>query len=86
MAISRWISKGVTLMESLLETIRPEVGERWHANEVWLKVRGDVKYLFALMDHHTRFILAQEVAGSKHNFDARSLLKNAREAAGKRFY
>ena len=71
-------------MESLLETIRPEVGDRWHADEVWVKIRGDVKYLFALMDGQTRYILAQEVANSKHRHNARSLLRTAKEAAGKK--
>lgn len=83
-AICNWINKHTRLAAEYLESVPVQVGERWDADEVWLKVGGDARYLFALMDHQTRFILAQEVAGSKHNHDARSLLKNAREAAGKR--
>ena len=51
---------------------------------MWVKIRGDVKYLFALMDGQTQYILAQEVAGSKHRHNTRSLLRAAKETAGKK--
>ena len=61
-------------MVSLLRTITPQVGERWHANKVWTKMGCDMKHLFVMMDCETRFILAHEVADSKHRYNARSLL------------
>ncbi len=45
-------------MDDYLTTITPQVGEKWHADEVWLKVSGDRKYLFAMMDSETRFWIA----------------------------
>ena len=77
-AIYEWIKKYVSLMDIYLQTITPQVGDKWHADEVWLKINGDKKYLFAMMDHDTRFWIAQEVADSKFKHDAQSLLKKGK--------
>ena len=45
------------------------------ADKVWLKIKGDRKYLFAMMDNDTRFWIAQKVTDSKFKHDAQSLLK-----------
>jgi len=42
-------------MENYLSKITPQVGDTWRADELWVKVKGDMKYLFALMDDETRF-------------------------------
>jgi transposase-like protein len=49
-------------MENYLSKITPQVGDTWRADEVWVKVKGDMKYLFALMDDETRFWIAKEVS------------------------
>ena len=81
--IYNWVKKYAQLMDDYLKTITPQVGEKWHADEVWLKVKGDRKYLFAMMDNETRFWIAQEVADSKFKHDARSLLKIGKGVAKK---
>jgi len=82
-AVYKWVKKYTGLMDEYLRTITPQVGDKWHADEVWLKVTGDRKYLFAMMDSETRFWIAQEVADSKFKHDARSLLKMGKDATGK---
>jgi transposase-like protein len=57
-------------MKSYLDNITPQVGDAWRADEVYVKVKGNVKYLFALMDDETRFWIAKEVANSKEKHDA----------------
>lgn len=47
-----------------------------------VKIRGDQKYMFAIMDNETRFWLAQQVADSKFKHDAKSLLEMGRDVAG----
>ena len=79
-----WIKKYTKLMESYVEKIVPQVGDTWRADEVYTKVKGDMKYLFALMDDETRFWIAQEVADSKFKHDARGLLKKGKEVAQKK--
>ncbi len=80
----KWVKKYVRLMDGYLESHTPQVGDKWHADELWIKVRSEQKYLFAMMDAKTRFMLSQEVADSKTKHDARSLLKIGKEIAGKR--
>jgi len=82
-AVYKWVEKYVGLMDKYLERITPDVGDTWRADELWVKIRGDMKYLFALMDDETRFWIAQEVANSKFKHDARNLFKMGKEVTGK---
>ena len=81
--IYRWIRKYVYLMEEYLSQIKPNVGDTWRADELWLKVKGNMKYLFALMDDETRFWIAQEVGDTKYKHDAGNLFRKGKEAIGR---
>jgi transposase-like protein len=72
-AVYKWIKKYVRLMEKYLDQIKPQVSDTWRADELYLKVRGNMKYLFAMMDDETRFWIAQEVADSSKGVSLRSL-------------
>lgn len=82
--IYKWIKKYTTLMESYLESITPNVSDTWRADEVWTKVKGDKKYLFALMDDETRFLIAKEISDRKEGHDASGLFAKAKQVTGKR--
>ncbi len=79
-----WIKKYTALMEKYLATIRPELSDTWRADEVFLTVKGNLKYLYALMDDQTRFWIAQEVANTKYTADVRPLLQAGMAIAGKK--
>ncbi len=79
-----WIRKYVGLMESYLDKIIPQVSDKWRADELWIKINGNMKYLFAMMDDETRYWLAQEVANTKHTHDVQNLFRKSREVAGKK--
>jgi putative transposase len=83
-AVYKWIRKYVTLMESYLEQVKPNVSNVWRTDELYLKVKGNNKYLFALMDDETRFWIAQQVADKKNTSDIQPLFKRAKEVAGKK--
>lgn len=68
--VYNWIKKYTGLMEKYLDKITPQVGDTWRADEVWVKVKGDKKYLFALMDDETRYWIAKEVSDRKEGHDA----------------
>jgi transposase-like protein len=70
-------------MEKYLDQITPQVGNTWRADEIFLKVKGDMKYLYALMDDQTRFWIAQEVADTKYHADIRGLFHEGRLVASK---
>jgi transposase-like protein len=83
-AVGKWIRKYTDLMNQYLEKIKPNVSDTWRADELWIKVNGNLKYLFAMMDDETRFWIAQEVAETKDRHDARNLLKKSKEVTGKK--
>jgi putative transposase len=82
--VFNWIEKYTNLMKQYVEKLKPQVGDTWRADEVFVKFSGDMKYLFALMDDETKYWIAQEVADTKFKHDARNLLHEGKEIAGKR--
>ena len=83
-AVYKWIKKYIGLMEKYLEKIVPNVSDTWRADEIWVKFKGDMKYVFAIMDDETRYWIAQEVAESKFKHDARKLFQMAKKVTGKK--
>lgn len=79
-----WIKKYVRLMEKYIKKLRPKVSGTWRADELWVKIKGDMKYVFAIMDDETRYWIAQEVAESKYKHDARKIFQLAKKVTGKK--
>ena len=71
-------------MEKYLDKITPHVSDTWRADELYVKIKGNMKYVFAMMDDETRFWIAQEVADTKDTHDARHLFQMAKERTGKK--
>jgi len=82
--VYNWITKYAKLMATYVEDLKPNVSDTWRADEVWLKIKGDMKYLFAIMDDETRYWIAQEVAETKYKHDARKLFQMAKQVTGKK--
>jgi len=81
--VYNWIGKYTALMERYLDKITPQVSDTWATDELFLKVKGNMKYLYAMMDEQTRFWIAQEVADTKYTADVRPLFQLAKNVAGK---
>lgn len=81
--IYNWIEKYTALMSKYLDKITPQVSDTWATDELFLKVKGNMKYLYAMMDEQTRFWIAQEVADTKYTADLRPLFQLAKQVAGK---
>ena len=64
--------------------MQPQVGNTWRADELFLKVQGDMNYLYALMDDETRFWIAKEVADTKYHANVHSLFKQGERSLAKR--
>jgi putative transposase len=82
--ILNWIRKYVKLMKDYTESLIPNVSDTWRADEIYIKIKGNMKYLFSMMDDETRYWIAQEVAETKDRHDARKLLQMSKQIAGKR--
>lgn len=82
--VYNWIQRYTVLMEKYIEKIQPQLSDVWRTDELYVKFRGNQKYVYALMDDETRYWIAQEVADTKGTHDVRPLFKNGIEIAGKR--
>jgi len=86
-SIYEWIQKYVGLMGRYLEQITPQLSDTWRADEMWMKFKGNPKYLYALMDDETRYWIAKEVAGDKFSHEAvdyaSRLFSQVKQIAGK---
>ena len=71
-------------MQTYLEKIKPDVGNAWRTDELFLKVKGDMRYLYALMDDETRFWIAQQVADTKYTANINPLFREGKDLTGKR--
>ena len=80
--IYRWIDKYVNLMKGYVENIGFIASPTWRTDELYFKVKGDMKYLFSMMDDQTRFWIAQQVADHKGTSDVRQLFEEAKQYSG----
>ena len=71
-------------MQSYVEKIRlPSLGDAWRTDELYVKVKGDMKYMYALMDDDTRFWIAQILRRRIYS-GIRPLFRKAKEITGRR--
>lgn len=83
-AVLKWIRKYVKLMQGYLDKIQPQVGDKWRTDEMYVKIKGDMKYLFAMMDDETRFRISQQVADHKGTSDVRPMFRESINVTGKK--
>jgi putative transposase len=77
--VLNWIRKYIELMNNYAEKIKPNVSQVWRADEIYVKMKGNPSWVFALMDDETRYWIAQEVAKTKYTYDARALFAHGKE-------
>ena len=71
--VQRWATGYAGLMDRYLDMIIAQVGEKWRTDETCIMIRGDCKYLFAMLGNDTGYWLAKMVAEHKGNDDVEPL-------------
>ena len=66
-------------MNQYLDKIVPQVVDTGKADEIYVKIRGGLKDVFAMMDDEARFWIAQEVEDRKEGHNARGLLQKSKQ-------
>lgn len=84
-SIYDWICKYSTMVSKYLNEIVPRTNERLmvRADEVWIKIAGKQNYLFASMDDESRYWLASDMAETKFQHNADTLLKLTKKTIGR---
>ncbi|MDG6901027.1 MAG: DDE-type integrase/transposase/recombinase [Nitrososphaerota archaeon] len=92
--IYRWIQKFVPRISEYVSTLSPELSDTWHADEVFLKMKGgqdirtrggnmtNMAYLWNVMDRRTRFLLASKLSKFRGVGGAARALREASKNAG----
>lgn len=80
--IHRWMVEYSTLLNRFSKTLRPRTGHRWHCDEVFFRILGLERWLFAVMDGRTRFIISWDVSDTKTGYGPLRLFLAARNLAG----
>ena len=81
-SVYRWIADYAIMTKKYLDEIVPRVGNQVRVDEVWVKVNEKQNYPFASMDDDIRFWLAKDMAETKFQHNADTLLKLTKKAIG----
>ncbi len=76
--VYNWIKRYVSAMGKYLAQIEPQGGNTWRADELFLKVKGNMKYLYALLNDESRFWIAKEVSDKKYTADITPIFHQAK--------
>lgn len=81
--IHRWIIRITDMLKMTFDAVKLEVGDKWLADETVIKVEGEAKYLWNVMDYNTRAYLASLLTDGREAEDALTAIKEAIKNAGK---
>lgn len=83
-SVYRWICEYTEVMGAYIETLEPEVGKIWHGDEMKIKVKGEWKWLWNMMDKKTRFQLVSMIAETRERDNAKKTFQQARKVTDKK--
>jgi transposase-like protein len=70
-------------MRKALENFKLELGDKWLGDETVVKVKGEERYLWSIMDYETRRYIASLLTEGRGAKEALSVIKKAIGKAGK---
>jgi len=80
--VYRWISKYTDIMGAYVATLEPELGNVWHTDEMKMKIGGEWRWLWNVMDERTRFQLVSVITKTREVQDARKAFRKSKEVSG----
>lgn len=81
--VHRWILKLTGLLRMTAKSLKAEVGDRWLADETVVKVDGEEKYVWNIMDYDTRLHIASLLVDGRSKKEALKVITEALKLAGK---
>ncbi len=79
--IYRWIIKYSTIVKEYVDTLKADLGDKWHVDETAIKIKGQQKWFWEIIDEKTRFMVAEHLSPSRKTEDSLKLFKDARNRA-----
>ncbi len=84
MTVYRWIEQYSRLASEWMNSQQVHTGERWHIDETIVKVNGEHRYLWNVLDNETRFLLATHVSKNRSLLNTRMPIKKAKKVTSDR--
>ncbi|MEM2507395.1 MAG: DDE-type integrase/transposase/recombinase [Nitrososphaeria archaeon] len=75
--IHRWVLKLTSLLRRASQKLKVEVGDRWLADETIVKVNGEERYIWNMLDYETRFHIVSLVMEGRGAKEALNVLVEA---------
>jgi transposase-like protein len=82
--VMNWINRFMKEINEYVKSMTPEVGDYWHADEQFIKVKGKIQYIWNVLDAETRFLLASNATPKRTTKAARETFKIAKTIAEKK--
>jgi len=82
--IWRWIEKYTDIIEAYVATLEPNLGNVWHTDEMKVKIGGEWRWLWNVMDERTRFQLVSVITKTREIQDAKKAFRKSKEVGGKK--
>lgn len=68
--IYNWIQKYIPVISNYVNSLKPQLGDMWHADELFVKMKGGetrkgntgIAYLWNVMDRQSRFLIASKLS------------------------
>jgi len=83
MTIYRWIEKYSKMTSNYVKGIVPRVSETWRTDEIFMKIKGNMKLQYSMLDHETRYMITQYVANTKGTENVNPMFREAMMIADK---
>ena len=77
--IRRWINTFMTKITEYVNKYNPDLGDVWNIDEQMVKSEGDWVYSWNILDTKTRFLIANAITKGRSIFEAKKVLRKARE-------
>ena len=78
-AIHNWITKYSRLVKEFLTQFKFELGDTWHCDETAIKVKGEQRWFWEIIDEETRFMVACLLSESRGVNETKELFRRASE-------
>jgi putative transposase len=79
--VYNWIAHFSRVAAKWMDAQGATVGERWHVDETMVSINGEKSWVWNVLDHDTRFLLATHVSRARNMADTRAPLHKAKRVA-----
>ena len=81
--LHRWIVNLMRFMQEALGNLKPKVGNKWLGDETVVKVNGQVRYIWNIMDYESRVHIVSVLTQGRGAKEALMIIKKAIQETGK---